>query len=909
MCLSDISRGPQLYRFLNCGAVSELRAQKELTILAEYLYQLELEMQPTQERIDVKQPLAPVGNTSLYSPCAQERFGQLARLTQRLFGVQIVLILLQDGNGQRLRYGIGPGSSEIGDDIDLFDLAITGTDIFEVTDARKDARFAKSPLVLARPGIRYYAGVPLVTEDQHRAGTLCLLGFRTRQLSEDERQSLTDLAGWAIAELGQLRLLRQQQRLAEIVSQTTNGVIITDRSGAVEWINDGFTSIAGYDLADLEGRKPGDLLQGPETDPETVRYMGSQLNSGEGFEVDILNYHKEGRPYWLHISCSPLRDASGNVHGFMAIQTDITEKRQSARELQESRDMAHSIVDIMHDALVTTDKFGNILSFNKAAEKTFQYTAQEIMGSRITKLMPGQFAASHDRHMEEYDRRGRGGDIMGRARELYGQRKNGEIFPLEAAITETSLSSQPIFVGLLRDVTERKAYEAQIEKLAFYDPLTGLANRRLIRDRLDQCMAASERSGKFGALLFLDLDNFKHINDTLGHDRGDQLLVQLAKTFSESLYETDSVARLGGDEFLIVLAELSENEFRAAERAEQVVRRLQEKVARPFGNTAFNHNVTCSIGVTLFWGRQQSVNELMKRSDIAMYGAKSAGRNTFCFFDPQMQESLVAFHQTERDLENAIAREELVPFYQAQINREGFLSGTELLIRWNHPKRGLLMPGDFIPIAESSGLIVPMGYQILEMACAQLAAWSSRDASKYLTVSVNISPRQFEQSDFVDRVAQIIKDSGANPSLLRMEITESMLAKDIESISSKMLALKAFGIDFELDDFGTGYSSLAYLKRLPITQLKIDQSFVKDLVTDAEDRAIAETIIALAGTLGMTALAEGVETQAHQKLLNQMGCEFFQGYHFGKPEPLSVFEERLKNHTGPLGRISCFEMH
>lgn len=685
---------------------------------------------------------------------------------------------------------------------------------------------------------------------------------------------------------------REIERLSMIASQTINGVITTDKNGCVDWINEGFTRISGYTLEELKGFKPGDVLQGEKTDSETIRYMKKRLKSDQDFQVDILNYHKSGYAYWVHIVCSALHDEQGQIQGYLALQTDITEQRHTNRLLDEKNNLFHSIVEIMHDGVITIDKTGRILSFNRAAQTMFQYSWHDIEGHNITCLMPNEYAVRHDQYLRDYQRTGKSG-IMGTSRELSGKRKDGSLFPLELFITETTKDDAPLYVGVMRDVTVRKSNEQRIEQLAFSDPLTGLANRRLFEDRLEYCMASTERSGKQCALFFLDVDNFKVINDVLGHAMGDELLVKTAFTLKNGVHENDTVARLGGDEFVVILADLSAEKITAARNAESVAKRLLGRLAQPFGNLEFKQNISCSLGVVVFTGRAVSANELMRQADMAMYSAKSAGKDQFLFFDPVMQSDLIAMHRTESELRAALGNNELEPFYQAQVNAQGKLIGAEVLIRWNHPGRGLLAPGAFIGVAESSGLIVPMGYQVFAMACSQLVAWAALDTARELTLAVNISARQFEEADFTAKIADILAHSGANPELLKLEITESTLAKDIESVSSKMFELRELGITFSLDDFGTGYSSLTYLKRLPIRQLKIDQGFVKDLLVDHDDKAIIVTIITLAATLGIDVIAEGVEEEAQQALLVTVGCESFQGYLFGRPEPREVFEQRF----------------
>jgi diguanylate cyclase (GGDEF)-like protein len=403
-------------------------------------------------------------------------------------------------------------------------------------------------------------------------------------------------------------------------------------------------------------------------------------------------------------------------------------------------------------------------------------------------------------------------------------------------------------------------------------------------------MAASARSARHGALLFIDLDNFKTLNDTLGHDTGDMLLQQVAERLRNCVRETDTVARLGGDEFVVMLEDLSANPEEAATQTEAVGEKILDSLNKNYQLGRKHHHNTPSIGITLFAGQRCTMDELLKWADLAMYQAKAAGRNTLRFFDPEMQAVVTARAAIETDLNEALLKNQFQLYYQAQVDGTGKLTGVEALIRWRHPLRGLVSPAEFIPVAEDSGLIVTLGRWVVKTACAQLAAWAERPGMENLTIAVNVSARQFHHNDFVAQVLAALEHTGANPARLKLELTESMLANDVDEIIAKMTSLKAKGVAFSLDDFGTGYSSLSYLKRLPLDQLKIDQSFVRDILTDANDAAIARTVIALADSMGLAVIAEGVETEAQRELLAHQGCHAYQGYLFSRPLPIDAFE-------------------
>jgi len=458
-----------------------------------------------------------------------------------------------------------------------------------------------------------------------------------------------------------------------------------------------------------------------------------------------------------------------------------------------------------------------------------------------------------------------------------------------------SISGAPIFDsegvftgyrGTGREISARKQAEADIERLAFFDALTNLPNRRLLIDRLSQAVAASARHASFGALLFIDLDNFKVLNDTRGHHMGDELLKQVASRLTECVRNIDTVARLGGDEFVVMLEELSTTELEAAALAESVGKKILVALNQHFLLGGQEHHSSPSIGVTLFFDHQQSVDELLQRADLAMYQSKAAGRNTLRFFDPVMQAAASARAALEIDLRHALLHQEFTLHYQPVVDETSAITGVEALLRWHHPTRGLVPPAEFIPVAEQAGLIIPLGQWVLAAACAQLVAWNNHAVTRRLTMAVNVSARQFRHPEFTAQLLELLRLSGANPYRLKLELTESMLLSDFDDVIVKMGELRSIGVNFALDDFGTGYSSLSYLKRLPLDQLKIDQSFVRDVLTDPNDAAIARTILSLARSLDLSVVAEGVETAGQRDFLLQCGCKAFQGYFFGRPVPV-----------------------
>ena len=447
--------------------------------------------------------------------------------------------------------------------------------------------------------------------------------------------------------------------------------------------------------------------------------------------------------------------------------------------------------------------------------------------------------------------------------------------------------------GITQDINERKLSENKIHTLAFFDQLTELPNRTLLLDRLRQMMTSSENTRLYGSLLFLDLDHFKILNDTRGHEIGDKLLIQTAQRLTACLREEDTVARFGGDEFVVLLGNLSASRSEATSATELVANKILDRLKAPYQLGNIDHHVTASIGATLFNGTSIPIDDLLKQADLTMYKAKAAGRNICCFFDPDLETAANERVSIERDLRKALSEQQFELHYQVQVAAGGLFTGAEVLLRWHHPIRGLVSPAEFIPQAEESGLIIPIGKWVLHNACAQLAAWSKISAMDSLSLSVNVSVQQFNQHDFVDTVLEALASTGARADHLNLELTENLLVDNVQGIIEKMIALKSIGVGFSLDDFGTGYSSLAYLKRMPFDQFKIDQSFVRDILIDPNDATIARTIIALGKSFGLGVIAEGVETQKQLEALADFGCRAYQGYFLGRPIPLIKFEKLI----------------
>ncbi len=563
----------------------------------------------------------------------------------------------------------------------------------------------------------------------------------------------------------------------------------------------------------------------------------------------------------------------------MALQANEREGYLIAlRESEDKFRRQASLLDKAKDAIVVSDMEQHVMYWNRGAEQMFGWRREEVLGRCAKDFL------YHEPELFQHmlDSMTLVGEWSGEHQKWH---KEGKLLTVESSWTlvrDDKGNPQSIF-SINTDISKRKTAEEQIQRLAFYDQLTGLPNRQLLQDRLQQAVLACTRNQCQGAVMFIDLDNFKTLNDSYGHDKGDLLLQQVALRLTGSIRQTDTVARWGGDEFVVLLEGLDSDIRMAASQAEAVGEKLLATLKRPYDLSGYQYLSTSSIGVALFNAQDRSSHELLKHADLAMYRAKAAGRNVIRFFDPTMQTAISSQMGLEADFRASMEGEAFSLVYQPQVTRDGRVTGVEALIRWLHPQRDQVPPYEFIPLAEETGLIVQLGRWVLEAACAQLAAWSRDPLTAGLTMSVNISAREFRHNDFVANVIEILKQSGANPSLLKLELTESVLLEDTQDAVEKMMALQAHGLTFSLDDFGTGYSSLSYLKRLPLHQLKIDRSFVNDVPNDPQDVAISQAIIALGQNLGLSVIAEGVETQEQLRFLNENGCDAYQGFLLSKP--------------------------
>ncbi len=556
------------------------------------------------------------------------------------------------------------------------------------------------------------------------------------------------------------------------------------------------------------------------------------------------------------------------------------------------RKLATLVFENTSEGILITDAKAQIIHVNRGFTKTTGYELEEVVGKNPSILHSGR--QSEEFYQLMWKSLQETGSWEG---EVWNRRKNGDIYPEWLHINAVcDIDSSVInYVGVFSDMGPNKKLQQELHQLAYYDPLTNLPNRRLLFDRLQQAVASTARNHLHGALLFIDLDNFKTLNDTKGHDKGDLLLHEVSRRLQHCVREGDTVARLGGDEFVIMLEGLSAETDQAATQAETIASKILTDLNQAHYLHEYEYHGSASIGINLFCGNETSTDDLLRHADVAMYQSKAAGRNTLRFFDPAMQMVLETRAVMESDLRQALIQQQFRLYYQTQSDSNRRIFGAEVLLRWEHPQRGLVSPAQFIPLAEETGLILPIGNYVLQTACAQLKLWEANAKTRDLLLAVNISARQFRQPDFVQQVQTVIEQTGANPNQLKLELTESIVIDHLADTIIKMLALKSLGVCFSMDDFGTGYSSLSYLKRLPLKQLKIDQSFVRDIATDPSDAAIVKTIIVMANTLGLDVIAEGVETETQLNLLMQYDCPAFQGYLFSKPVPIEEFERLLEH--------------
>jgi diguanylate cyclase (GGDEF)-like protein/PAS domain S-box-containing protein len=673
----------------------------------------------------------------------------------------------------------------------------------------------------------------------------------------------------------------REDRFRTLFDRASEGILLITSKGEFIACNNSFANMHGYTTQEILSLNTNDL-DTPDSSqhaPERMR----RIFAGESLTFEVDHYRKDGSVFPMEISASLV-----NVEGEPLIQSfsrDISE-----RKLAEERLRVLAVAFETHEAIMITDANARIIKVNQAFQDITGYSSEDVLGKNPRILSAGlQDQVFYAAMWAQLLSRGTW------AGEIWDKRKSGQVYPKLLTITavKDKFGKTTEYVAIFKDITELKRAEDEIHNLAFYDGLTKLPNRRLLMDRLRAALTSSARSNHYGAVLFLDMDKFKTLNDTLGHEYGDLLLIEVAKRIQSCVREVDTVARLGGDEFVILLEDVDEFVKEASQKAAVIADKIRISLSLPYMLNNKEQHSSPSIGVTLYNGNTESAETLIKKSDMAMYQAKDSGRNAVRFFNPVMQQAVETRASIEADLRHAVHNQELRLYYQIQLDGNLKPFGAEALVRWEHPKRGLVFPAQFIPISEESSLILEIGCWVLEAACRQLGMWAKSEQTRDLILAVNVSAKQFNQYDFVEKVSTALDAHEVKASSLKLELTESVVLNDVTTVVSKMLALQAIGVKLSIDDFGTGYSSLSYLKQLPIDQIKIDQSFVRDIATDPNDAIMVRTIIDLARNFRLNVIAEGVETEAQLAFLKQHGCMAYQGYLFGKPVLIDEFEALL----------------
>ncbi len=720
----------------------------------------------------------------------------------------------------------------------------------------------------------------------HISGAIITANLNCLRMGDEAEQPILRIAMLDITQLKHSEAAMQQSevRLQATIDAIPDLLFETDIDGKYYFAHSPNQNLLTAPAEELIGKTVQEVL--PVDAAYVVMSAVHQADAegkshGKQFELDL----PQGA-VWFELSVSKKPTLADEGTRFIVLSRDITERKQAELEYRIAATAFES-----QEGMMITDVNKIILKVNKAFTKISGFTEKEAIG-QIPRLV-----SSGHHHEDFYASIWQNIALRGYWEgEVWNRRKSGEVYPQHLTITAVTGDNGIVtnYVATFTDVTLRNAAEAEINHLAFYDALTRLPNRRLLIDRLNHALSTGGRLGWGGALLFLDIDHFKTLNDTLGHDIGDLLLQQVSERLTTCVREGDTVARLGGDEFVVMLQDLSKLPVEAATQAEIIANKILTTINQPYQLATNTYQTTASIGVVLFSDYEHSQDTLLKHADIAMYQAKKMGRNTFCFFDPNMQEAINTRAALEEDLHKALDNKQFALYYQIQVDRLGRAIGAEALIRWIHPKRGLISPLEFIPLAEETGMILPIGQWVLETACAQLNAWQAEPSTKNLTLSINVSAKQFYQANFAAQVKAAVKRYGINAMQLKLELTESILLEKIDGTIIKMKELKDIGVNFSLDDFGTGYSSLQYLKLLPLDQLKVDRSFVRDIATDSSDQAIVRTVIAMAQTLNLDVIAEGVETKEQQEILANCDCNSYQGFLFGKAMPIALFNLALK---------------
>ncbi len=677
--------------------------------------------------------------------------------------------------------------------------------------------------------------------------------------------------------------------LALAIEQSPFGIVVMDLAGQVVYCNQGFLAMSGFSPAEVVGVTPHPWDPQSATDAAYRSLLSSQ-EAGDRWNGDVQSTRKDGSVYWERQVASTLRDAEGKNTHLVVFKEDVSDRKLRRADYAQTRHLHERALASSSNGIMITrsdDDDHSIVYVNPAFERITGYRAEEVIGLEGRFLVRDDLAQPDLEHIRSALRERREGSAT-----LRNYRKDGSLFWNElhiAPVHDLAGGATTHFVSVINDVSERVRYQHALEYQANHDSLTGLANRNLLNDRIEQAIAWAKRNGHVMGVMLLDLDHFKLINDASGHSAGDALLKEVAHRLTACVRETDTVARLGGDEFVIILTDLPQ-----PDDVDQIAEKILSTLSRPAEIAGRDNFVTASIGVSLYPRDGDQGEILLRYADMAMYRVKEHGRNSVRQFVPEMGSTAISRLDMEGAMRRGLERGEFVLHYQPKIDlATQAVVGAEALIRWQHPQIGLIHPIEFIRLAEETGLILPLGEWVLAEACKQQVLWRQQGLPP-LNISINMSARQFRQEELTDRTAAVFASTGADPTHFIVELTESMVMHDVDSTLSSLRALKKLGLSLSLDDFGTGYSSLSYLRRFPIDELKIDRSFINDIHTNPDDAAIAGAIIAMARSLGLSVVAEGVENKEQAELLTTLGCSQVQGYYYARPLTVSAFTARLR---------------
>ncbi|HJV85112.1 MAG TPA: EAL domain-containing protein [Noviherbaspirillum sp.] len=863
----------------------------------------------------------------------EQQFDDIVTLVSSICNTPMATVSLVDEHRQWFKSRLGIALDETPREIAFCDHAIRQTDIFVINDATRDHRFSDNPLVTGPPFFRFYAGAPLVNRDGFVLGTLAVLDVVPRTLTQEQRQAMSILSRQVVAQLELRRSLdvlartieerdRTQQQLrlshkhlenrvadrtaalnianaslkaqfeetekqavqSQAIIDSLPGIFyVFDENGEfVRW-NKNLERVTGYSGEEVARARMRDFFGSDEDKILAEEKMRTVLAEGKAtLEADLVTRSGRRIPYYftgVRINLDGRVCSAGM--GF-----DITEQRRS----EESLRLRNRAIQASVNAIVITDLEGNIEYTNPAFERITGYPVAESVGRNCRFLQGDDTQQSGVTALREAVHKREERSVL-----LRNYRKSGELFWNDVHIAPVRGPDGKVthFVGVLNDITEIKHYEQELERQANFDSLTALANRNVLTDRILQAIAAAQRNGTFMTVGFMDLDNFKFINDSLGHNIGDELLKGVAQRLAACLRGQDTIARYGGDEFAFVLVGQKDEKSIAA-----LMERILKTVGHPFDVQGHKLFVSCSIGLAAYPKDGKDADTLLKNADAAMYRAKERGRNNFQFYTPAMNKRVTERLSLESKLRQALAGNEFALHYQPKVDlRSGLIVGVEALLRWHTTSGGVVSPSSFIPLAEETGLIVPLGEWVLYTACAQARALQDAGFPP-LRVAVNISARQFERESLVNMIREALETSGLEPNYLELELTESLVMENPQEVIKILHDLKGMGLLIAIDDFGTGYSSLGYLQRFPVDRLKIDQSFVRDIGADPNDAIIARAIISLGHSLGMSVIAEGVSSVEQLAFLRENDCDEMQGFLFSRALPIDELTLLLKdNHN------------